>query len=107
MYETEEASIRQLLEGWAHAVRRGDLGAVIARHAQSIVYFDVPPPTQVRGLAGYQDSWPPFFACIWKSGQFELSELEICAGADVAFAHAILLVRGIGETETGRGGALA
>ena len=99
---TDEAKIGELLQSWAHAVRRGDLDTVVARHADDIVYFDVPPPTQVRGLLGYRDSWPPFFAYVANGGQFELDELSVHASADVAFAHAILLVRGANETEPGR-----
>jgi ketosteroid isomerase-like protein len=90
----EEAMIRARLEAWADAVRRHDLDAVVAYHADDIVYFDVPPPTQVRGIRGYTDSWPPFFTYIGQTGGFDLDELCITAGTDVAFAHAILLVRG-------------
>jgi ketosteroid isomerase-like protein len=94
---TEEAKVRDRLEAWARAVRSHDLDGVVAHHALDVVYFDVPPPVQVRGIRGYKDSWPPFFTYIGKTGSFDLNELSIIAGPDVAFAHAILLVRG--ETE--------
>ena len=94
----EEATIRERLEAWADAVRRHDLAGVAAHHSEDVVYFDVPPPTQVRGIRGYLDSWPPFFAYLGETGGFDLDDLRIIAGTDVALAHAILLVRG--ETET-------
>lgn len=93
----EESKIGHLLEAWAAAVRAHDLDGVAARHAEDVAYFDVPSPP-VRGIRGYIDSWPPFFRYIGEGGQFELEDLRITAGAKVAFAHAILLVRGEGET---------
>jgi ketosteroid isomerase-like protein len=99
---SEEAKVRALLEAWASAVRGSDLDAVVAHHSADVVYFDVPPPVQVRGISAYRDSWPAFFEHIGGSGQFELSELTVTAGDDVAFAHAILLVRGASDTKLGR-----
>ncbi|WP_224247294.1 nuclear transport factor 2 family protein [Hyalangium gracile] len=99
---TEEAKVRERIEAWAHAVRSHDLEGVVAHHAKDFVYFDVPPPTQVLGIRGYEGSWPPFFEYIGETGQFDLTELHITAGADVAFAHAILLVRGATEASPGR-----
>ena len=69
----------------------GDLASVLADHAPDIVMFDVPPPDQgVRGIDAYRDTWPPFFA--WQAGGavFEVESLEVTAGADVAFAYALL-----------------
>src|SRR5262245_2305472 len=63
--------VRRRLEDWAEAVRSHDLERLIAYHVDDFVYFDVPPPTQVRGLAGYRDSWPPFFAILRVRGAFE------------------------------------
>lgn len=94
----DEQKVRDRIEAWARAVQSHDLDGVIARHAKDVVYFDVPAPPEVRGLDGYARSWPPFFRYIGKTGQFDLTELEISAGSDVAFAHAIVLVRGACET---------
>ena len=97
-----ESDVRRLLEAWAEAVRRHDLAGVLACHAEELVYFDVPPPEQVRGIDAYAKSWPPFFGYIGDDGQFELTELQIAAGEDVAFAHAILIVRGETEATSAR-----
>ncbi|MCK2244514.1 MULTISPECIES: nuclear transport factor 2 family protein [unclassified Crossiella] len=88
---TDEAQIRDLIQRWATAVHAADLPAVLADHAPGIVMFDVPPPEQgVRGLDAYRDSWPGFFQ--WQSGGalFEIESLEVTAGAEVAFAFALL-----------------
>ncbi|MFE0627860.1 YybH family protein [Streptomyces sp. NPDC058864] len=87
----DEARIRALIEHWAEAVHRGDLGAVVAGHAEDIVMFDVPPPHDgVRGLAAYREVWPPFFAWQAMGASFEIVSLEVTVGGDVAFAHALL-----------------
>jgi uncharacterized protein (TIGR02246 family) len=83
-------AIRALVERWARAVHAGDLDAVLADHADDVVMFDVPPPVAVRGLAAYRATWPPFFEWQRQGAVFEIVELAVTAGADVAFAHAVL-----------------
>jgi uncharacterized protein (TIGR02246 family) len=84
--------IRELIEGWARAVQARDLDGVLDRHAEDIVMFDVPPPENgVRGLAAYRETWPPFFEWVASGATFELTSLDVTAGADVAFAEALLL----------------
>jgi len=51
--------------------------------------FDVPPPLSLRGLDAYMQTWETFFSWSKRSGVFELRELEIVAGQDVAFATAL------------------
>ncbi|MDG4862607.1 nuclear transport factor 2 family protein [Streptomyces sp. T-3] len=87
--DTEQ--IRALIEQWAQAVHRGDLTTTVADHAEDIVMFDVPPPYEgVRGLAAYREVWPPFFAWQAQGASFDIEELEVTAGEDVAFAYALL-----------------
>jgi uncharacterized protein (TIGR02246 family) len=86
-----EQEIRDLIERWAEAVHRGDLDAVLADHSEDIVMFDVPPPHEgVRGLETYRDTWPGFFEWQASGAVFELVELDVTAGEDVAFAWALL-----------------
>ena len=88
---TDEQQIRDLIERWATAVHAGDLPAVLADHASDIVMFDVPPPQQgVRGIDAYRDTWPGFFQWQAAGAVFEIESLEVTAGADVAFAFALL-----------------
>ena len=83
--------IRELITDWSTAVRDGDLAGVLADHAEDIVMFDVPPPHEgVRGLDAYRGTWPPFFEWQRRAGSFEITELKVTAGEDVAFAWALL-----------------
>jgi uncharacterized protein (TIGR02246 family) len=88
---SDDAEIRVLIERWAEAVHAGDLDGVLAGHADDIVMFDVPPPEDgVRGIHAYRETWPPFFEWQRQGAVFEVVSLEVTAGADVAFAHALL-----------------
>ncbi|WP_433655388.1 YybH family protein [Nocardia sp. CA-128927] len=88
----DEKTIRVLIERWAAAVHAGDLAAVLADHAPDIVMFDVPPPDEgLRGIDAYQAAWPGFFEWQAQGATFEIVSLDVTAGADVAFAHALLL----------------
>jgi uncharacterized protein (TIGR02246 family) len=84
--------IRDLIHRWAEAVHSGDLETVVADHAADIVMFDVPPPENgVRGMAAYRECWPPFFEFQATGGSFDIQELQVTEGADVAFAFALLV----------------
>jgi ketosteroid isomerase-like protein len=72
-------------------VHVGDIDTVLADHASDIVMFDVPPPEGgLRGLDAYRDSWPGFFDWQASGGCFELTELDVTAGRDVAYVWALL-----------------
>ena len=89
MSDTDD--IRALIHRWAEAVHRGDLDTVLADHADDIVMFDVPPPHRgARGLEEYRCTWPHFFDWQRSGAVFEIDEIEVTAGDDVAFAHALL-----------------
>jgi uncharacterized protein (TIGR02246 family) len=95
---SDEREIRDLIERWAKAVHAGDMSRVLARHAEDIVMFDVPPPEEgVRGIDAYRETWPPFFEWQRNGAVFEIETLEITAGADVAYAYALLRCGTTGE----------
>jgi uncharacterized protein (TIGR02246 family) len=88
---SDERQIRTLIERWAEAVHRGDLGVVLQDHADDIVMFDVPPPYDgVRGIDAYRETWPPFFDWQARGASFEIVALDVVAGDAVAYAHALL-----------------
>jgi uncharacterized protein (TIGR02246 family) len=85
-----ESAIRELIERWARAVHEGNLETVLADHAEDIQMFDVPPPNELRGLEAYRETWPPFFEWQRRGAVFAIVALDVTAGADVAFATALL-----------------
>ena len=57
-----------------------------------MLMLDVPPPVAVRGIDGYNETWPPFFD--WQTKEqgapLEIVSLDVTAGDTVAFATALL-----------------
>jgi uncharacterized protein (TIGR02246 family) len=87
----DEAEVQALIRDWARAVHAGDIERVLADHSEDIVMFDVPPPASgVRGIAAYRETWPPFFEWQASGACFDIVSLDVTAGDDVAFAHALL-----------------
>jgi ketosteroid isomerase-like protein len=87
---TDEIQIRALIEAWAASVRRHDFSGILAHHEPDIVMFDVPLPLQSRGLDAYRKTWDLFFKYHKPSQAFDIEELAITAGTDVAFAIAVM-----------------
>ena len=93
---SDETEIRTTLEAWAQAVRNSDMAGILANHTDDMVMFDVPVPLQSRGMDEYRQTWELFFQySTGGPGSFDIVELEVTAGATVAFAHGIL---GIGAS---------
>jgi len=83
-------AIRAQIEAWAAAVRARDMAGMLRNHSADMVMFDVPPPLRLRGIAAYEASWPQFFDASPKPIRFDIMDLQITAGNDVAFAVALM-----------------
>jgi ketosteroid isomerase-like protein len=88
MTQTNESTVRDLLEQWAAAVRAKNVPEVLANHSLDFRMFDVPPPFESRGLAAYEDTWKLFYSCQPEPVAFDIKWVEVVAGEDVAFAFA-------------------
>ena len=87
----DESAIRGVITRWVEAIQAQNLEGVLVDHDPNIVMFDVPPPYNgIRGIDEYRKSWPPFFEWLRQGARFQLLELDVTAGADVGFAHALL-----------------
>ena len=97
LIESEEEAVRddpqeitELIRAWVSAVRAGELEGVLSAHAEDIVMFDVPPPDNgVRGIDAYRETWPPFFGWLRSGASFDIVELDVTAGDDLAYAWAV------------------
>jgi ketosteroid isomerase-like protein len=86
----EETVIRKIVEDWAAAVRRRDLPAVLLNHSPDMLMFDVPPPFLSHGIDAYAKTWELFFAWARDPAVFNIKEMNITAGNDVAFVTAAM-----------------
>ncbi|MBB5056643.1 ketosteroid isomerase-like protein [Granulicella aggregans] len=82
--------IQQILERWAETTRIGQLDEVLKNHASDALIYDVLPPMKYEGADTYRRSWGDWHPDTPSDGQFELQDLAITAGNDVAFAHGFI-----------------
>jgi uncharacterized protein (TIGR02246 family) len=89
-HSADEAAVRGVFESWTAAVRRRDTEGILKNHSPDIVMFDVPPPFQTRGIEAYRKTWDMFYS--WSSDPipFEVTDISITAGNDVAFVIATM-----------------
>ena len=84
----DEVAIREVIAAWAASVRRRDMAGILSNHAPDILMFDVPPPFQTKGIEAYEKTWEMFFSWTDDAIPFDVAEMSVTAGADVAFAVA-------------------
>ena len=85
----DQLAISDLIERWSKGVRDQDRAAIRQDHDADILMFDVPPPFQSRGIDEYMATWDTFFSFAEKPVRFDFTNIEITAGAEVAFATAV------------------
>jgi uncharacterized protein (TIGR02246 family) len=86
---SEEAEIRQLIDGFQRAIRAKDLSGVLSVYAPDIVSFDLVPPMQHVGIAAYRRPWEETFASFEGRIGYQVSDLQITAADEVAFTHSL------------------
>jgi uncharacterized protein (TIGR02246 family) len=82
-----EARIRVLIDGWANAMRAKDADGVMSHYAADNVTFDLAPPlisaaANAKGLEAWFATWQGPLG-------YEIRDLNITAGDDVAFCHSL------------------
>jgi ketosteroid isomerase-like protein len=82
--------IRKILERWAETTRKGRLDEVLKNHDKDVLIYDVLAPMKYEGAEAYRASWGEWHPETPADGVFELQDLAITAGEDVAFAHGLL-----------------
>jgi uncharacterized protein (TIGR02246 family) len=90
----DTAAVRELVQTWVKAVRAKDFNGILANHSPDILMFDVPPPLALRGIEAYRKTWDLFFAWSDVPVVFEVNDMHITAGNDVAFVAALMRCSG-------------
>ena len=83
-----EAAIRRRIDRLAGAISALDLAAVMSIYTTDVVSFDVEPPLQHVGTEAKRKNWERVFAAYEPLG-YEVRDLTITVGDDVAFAHSL------------------
>ena len=86
-HAADVAAIRQQVDKLVEAIRAMDLEGLKPIYAPDIVSFDVQPPLQRIGAEGKWQNWAYAFTLFRHPLGFEVRDLTITLGSDVAFAH--------------------
>ena len=91
---TDEARIRGLVEDRIKAVHAKDIDAAMISHVPDVLMFDVVNPLQYVGsdtVRGRAEEW---FSLYQGPIGYEIRDLSITTGGDVAFCHYLYRVNG-------------
>ena len=89
-----ESEIRQRIDKLVEAIRAMDLDTVTSMYAPDIVSFDIEPPLKHIGAEAKKRNWAHVFSIYQRPLDYELHDLDIVVGDDVAFGHGLIRVSG-------------
>lgn len=87
--KTDEAEIRQLLDNWVVSVRAKNIDGLISQYADNSVTFDIMPPLKHQGISEYRKQLERCFPYFEGSINYEICDLNITIGSDVAFSYSL------------------
>lgn len=90
----DEAQIRALIEDRVKAVHAKDINGVMSNHASDILSFDVVNPLQYTGSDTVRERAEEWFSLYRGPIGYEIRDLSITTGDDVAFCHYLYRVSG-------------
>jgi ketosteroid isomerase-like protein len=85
----DDVGVRQRIDKLAEAIRAKDLERVMASYTPDVVSFDVEAPLAHVGAAAKRQNWERVFAAYRSPLGYEIRDLSITVGDDVAFAHSL------------------
>ena len=85
--EEDEARIRQQVDKIVEGIRAKDLDGLRRLYATDVVSFDVEPPLQHAGIEAKLNNWAKVFT-FFQDADYEVRDLTVIVGDDVAFGHA-------------------
>ncbi|HLJ59276.1 MAG TPA: SgcJ/EcaC family oxidoreductase [bacterium] len=88
------ADVRRLIEDRVKAIRAKDVNALVSRCAPDVVSFDVVNPLQYTGADAIRKRADAWFSSFAGPIGFEIRDLSVAAGDDMAFCHGLSGVNG-------------
>ncbi|WP_431930417.1 YybH family protein [Nonomuraea jabiensis] len=101
--EVDEAKIRELVDEIVEGLQSKDLEGLTRLYATDIVSFDVEPPLQHVGIEAKLKNWAPVFT-FFERVNYEVRDLTLTVGDDVAFGHAFARLSGTLKNGTATSG---
>jgi uncharacterized protein (TIGR02246 family) len=90
----DEADVRQRIDKLVEAIRAMDLESVMSMFTPDVVSFDIEPPLQHVGAAAKRKNWANVFLVYQRPLGYEIRDLTVTVGDDVAFGHSLNRISG-------------
>ncbi len=97
----DEADIRRQIDQLANAIRAMDLESLKSIYAPDIVSFDIDPPLQHVGAEAKWKNWVRVFTIYQPPLGYQIRNLTITVGDDVAFGHSLARISGTLKNRNG------
>jgi ketosteroid isomerase-like protein len=92
--EIDEADVRARIDTLAESIRAHDLETAMTLYARDMVSFDFEPPLQHVGADAKRRNWVAAFAAYERPLGYEIHDLTIAVGDEVAFTHSLNRISG-------------
>jgi len=92
--KNDEAAIQGLLDDCTRALYDKNIAGVMSIYVQEVVSFDIVPPLQYIGADAFRKVWEEVFSSFQGPINYEIHDLNITVGDDVAFAHSLNRISG-------------
>ena len=87
--KNDEAAIQRLLDDGIRSLRDKNIEGVMSLYAQEVVSFDIVPPLRYIGADAFRKVWEEIFFVFQGPINYEIADLSITVGDDVAFTHSL------------------
>src|SRR5215467_14101 len=92
--QNDVAAIKRVIEGGVEAVRNKNLEGVMSFYAPEVVSFDIAPPLRYVGADAFRTVWEEVFSSFQGPIGYEMHDLTITVGDDVAYAYSLNRISG-------------
>jgi uncharacterized protein (TIGR02246 family) len=92
--KNDEAEIKRVIEGGVEALRDKNIEGVMSFYAQEVVSFDIVPPLRYVGAEAFRKVWEEVFFVYQGPIDYEIHDLTITVGDEVAFTHSLNRISG-------------
>ncbi len=92
--KNDEAEIQRLLDDGIRSLHDKNIEGVMSLYAQEVVTFDIVPPLRYLGAEALRKLWEEVFSVYHGPIGYEIHDLTITVGDDVAFTHSLNRISG-------------
>ena len=92
--KNDEAAIQGLLDDCIRSLHDKNIEGIMSIYAPELVAFDIVPPLRYVGADAYRKPWEEVFSSFQGPIGYEIHDLSITVGDDVAFTHSLNRISG-------------